>query len=643
LFSFLFQIYFKLNNDLVIRSHRDQEVLELIPDFKLTSVLPRSLIREHVHWYNTNTHVVEIRPLSERWTPNLEKNWSTAFQPDGRPTLSRPQECGVRQFLIGPTHDLSCAIYDVLSPLEPNIFDLFITSRSSDHNIQPLTISLPRYNLSFAVTEQGELSCLSHRGFIVDSNEDIGTLYGLSNKLALCRPSKVGRERKIIIPIGSIKPSSTGADHPAVSIDVPSDAVSVGYRVYEVDELLGRLREATFSDRLYLLYLHALTSHQLVDPLTKRTGTEEALEGLKRAGSFSFHTLGHEETILLQCLGRLTPHRSLYSRQTKTMQTVQRHFTLPATLEHHDFAEAVQKIWSHWQTIRVFQPECQGRAQDREFLSGYKDEHQQLTRRAAKRNLFYAPSETDAPNSRAMDGNYTPRDCMREADSVHRETLAFEMAKLVQEWPANLDVTGQLLSDVQRWGGVDARQAKLALDDSGLWVDAPLRTVWRSLYDLCRAANKESDQSKLTFLLGTLAYRHPKERQLHSTLLAFATHPIFDQLAPPDSGVLDFSYGDAPTESQLRSFIDSNTIRFQESSEWAELDCLEWTPERDNAFRLRYGSRRQQQINECVTTLFQLRHDDHISPSDLFRFDLLERERLLSQVNDRLRHCYANR
>jgi hypothetical protein len=66
-------------------------------------------------------------------------------------------------------------------------------------------------------------------------------------------------------------------------IDVPGDAVSVRYRVYEGNELLGRLREATFSDRLYLLYLHALTSHQLVDPLTKRTGTAGALEGLKRA------------------------------------------------------------------------------------------------------------------------------------------------------------------------------------------------------------------------------------------------------------------------------------------------------------------------------------------------------------------------
>ena len=620
---------------------------ELIPASKLASALPRCLIHDSVHWYNTKTHVVEVRPLPDRWTSNLEKNWSTTFQLNGGPALSRQQESGVRQFLVDPNQALSRAIYNVFSPLEPNIFDLFITFCSTNDSTQPLSISLPRYNLAFTVTE-GVLSCISHRGFIVDSDEDIGTLYGLSNKLVLCRPSKIGRERKLIVPIGSIKPSSDGANHPVVPIAVTSDAVSVKYRVYEVDGLLGRLREATFSDRLYRLYLHALTSHQLVDPLTKRTGTEEALEGLKRASSFSFQTLNSEDTALLKQLGRLTPLRSLYSRQTRTMQNVQRHITLPPTLEHHDFAEAVQKIWSHWQTIRVLYSEFQGETRDNnreEFLSEYQTEdHQQLTRRVATRNLFYAPSESDPPNSRMKDRNYTPRDCMGGSSSADRESVAFKMAKLVQEWPANLGVTAQLLGDVKEWGGVEACQPGLTLDYCTTWAESSLRlrTVWRSLYDLCRAAKKETDQSKLTFLLGTLAY-HDHNEQLLATLLAFATRPQFAQLAPPDSKDLDFSYGDAPTESNLRSFTTSNTVGFEQSSESAELDRWEWTPERDNSHRSRYASRREQQVSECVTTLLRLRHHDHVSPSVLFHFDLLEKECLRSKLNDTLMHCYQNR
>lgn len=635
-------------------------MFELIPDNELTSVLPRSLIHGYCHWYDTKTHIVEVRPLSDRWTPNLEENWSTAIQLNGGLALSRQQDSGVRQFLINPNHALSRAIHYVFSPLERNPLDLFISFNyeySTNCEPQPLSIFLPRYNLAFAVTEQGELSCLSHRGFIVDSNEDIGTLYGLYSKLVLYRPSKIGRERKLIVPIGPITPSSTRANHPTVSIDVPGDAVSVGYRVYEMDDLLGRLREATFSDRLYRLYLHALTSHQLADPLTKRTGTEEALEGLLQAASFSFQTLNDDDVALLECLGQLTPRRSLYSRQTKTMQTVQRNITLPPTLEHHGFATVVQKIWSYWLSIRVLYPESQGKKHendDEEFLSGYgTEEQEQLTRRAAVRNLFYAPSESDLPDSREKDRDYIPRDCMGESSSVNRESLAFEMAKLVQEWSVNLDVTADLPSDIEGWCGIEARQANLTFDYSVVWVESSLRTIWRSMYELCRAAKKETDQSKLTFLLGTLAYCHPSERHIHSTLLAFATSPKFaqsnvddteDPLASPDSGNLDFSYGKAPTESTLRSFVTSNAFQFEQSPEHAELDCLlEWTPELDTSFRSQYTSRRQQQIDECTAVLFQSRYQAQVSPSTVFSFNLINGASLLDEVNNTLLHCHQNK
>ena len=621
-------------------------MFELIPESKFTSVLPRSLIYDYFHWYNVKTHIVEFRPLADRWTPSLDKNWSTAFQLNGVPVLSRQQDFGVRQFLVAPNHALSHIIHNLFSPLEPNIFDLLITFRSTNHNIQPLSISLLRFNIAFAVTKRGSLGCLSHRGFILDSDQDIGTLYGLSNKLVLCRPSKFGRDRKVIIPIGSIRPSSTGVDHPSISIDTAGDARSIRYRVYEVDELLGRLQEATFSHRLYRLYLHALTSHQLVDPLTKRTGTEEALEGLMRASSFSFQTLGSEDFDLLQRLGRLTPHRSLYSRGTKTMQVVQRHVTLPPTLEHHDFAEAVQKIWSHWQNIRVFHPEYQGRTQagDEELLPEYRaPEHQYLTRRATARNLFYSPSWSDPPKSREKDSNYTPRDCMGESGSVRRVTLAFEMAKLVQDWPASLDVTTQLPTYVKGWGSAKTGIPELTLDYCIAWFEYSLSEVWRSLYDLCRTAKKETDQSKLTFLLGTYAYLHPEENHLHTTFLAFATCPQFARLAPPDSRNLDFSYGDALNESQFRSFVTSNTVQFEQSSEYDELKTLEWTPQKENTFRSRYESRRQQQIGECVSRLVQLRYQGHLSLFDLPNPDLINKRRLLSQLNDALKRCYQNR
>jgi len=162
--------------ELVIQCRRDDQVFELIPDWTLTSVLPRSLIHDYAHWYNSSTCVTEIRPLSDAWTPNLEQNWSTAFQLDGALTLSRQRESGLRQFLIDPSYSISRAIHKIFSPLEPSIFDLLITldhETSANRRPRNLTITLPRYNLVFALTNQGDLECLSHHGYVLDHSQDV--------------------------------------------------------------------------------------------------------------------------------------------------------------------------------------------------------------------------------------------------------------------------------------------------------------------------------------------------------------------------------------------------------------------------------------------------------------------------------------
>jgi hypothetical protein len=66
--------------------------------------------------------------------------------------------------------------------------------------------------------------------------------YDLPNEAVLFHPSKTGRERELIVPLGSIRPSSIGVNHLVVSIGVAGDAASGGCRVYEVDQSLNRLR-----------------------------------------------------------------------------------------------------------------------------------------------------------------------------------------------------------------------------------------------------------------------------------------------------------------------------------------------------------------------------------------------------------------
>jgi hypothetical protein len=209
--------------------------------------------------------------------------------------------------------------------------------------------------------------------------------------------STAGHKRRLILPVGVVHqfgPPMAMGTQMSPSPPFNPDATSVKYHLYEVDDLLGRLRDTTLLSRLYRLYLHALTSHQLVDPLLKRTGTEEALQGLAQGETFSFQTLLPEEITLLK--------KSDNSRQSgisleanQVMETVQWEYHLPPTSEHYGFAAAVRKIWDYWMSIRVFYPDSHSMQGWGQFiLAGISGEaHKKLTRRSAVRNALYAPTQ----------------------------------------------------------------------------------------------------------------------------------------------------------------------------------------------------------------------------------------------------------
>jgi hypothetical protein len=601
------------DTDLVIRCRHDDQVFELVPDLKLTSALPRSLIRNYTHWYNLESHIMEIRPLSDPWTPNLAENWSTALPIDGSLTLSRQLEPGRQQFLVNPNHSICRAFHKVFSPLEPSRHDLIITfdyGSSTNRKARNLTISLPRYNLVFTLTEQGDLECLSHRGYLVDPNQDIGTLYGLSNMLVI-RHSTASHKRRLILPVGVVHQSSGGNSHghPHVTITVDPTEISIRYHLYEVDDLLGRLRDTTLLGRLYRLYLHALTSHQLVDPLLGCTGTEEAFQGLAQGETFSFQTLHAEEITVLKNFELVTPKP--YHSIT-LLETVQWDALLPPTDKHHTYQAAVRKILDYWVSICPF------------YANGPETQAEEPPTDRAVRNDREVPSLVSG-----SDMTYAARDCLIVKSSIDNEAEAYEISKLVHEWSRELDVTRQLSDVIRGWGAVSARRPSLSLDYSSAWVTQSLHSTWRSLYELCRHASKD-DQERLAFVLATIAYRHPSQRQICRTLLAFATNDIFKarQYDSPNSGNLDFSYGEIPTERDIRSLVSRNKISWRHFRNM-DLDL--------------YNTYVQREVNTCVDIMMGLREQDHVSFTTLLRFSMLKEIRLHRQLNNLFKNCYQNR
>jgi hypothetical protein len=68
------------------------------------------------------------------------------------------------------------------------------------------------------------------------------------------------------------------SDYISVGVDRSKKSLRVKYDAFNVDSRLGRVTSSgSLSSKLYLCRLYTLISHCLLDPLTGRTGTEEAL------------------------------------------------------------------------------------------------------------------------------------------------------------------------------------------------------------------------------------------------------------------------------------------------------------------------------------------------------------------------------
>jgi hypothetical protein len=100
----------------------------------------------------------------------------------------------------------------------------------------------------------------------------------------------------------------------------------------------------SMESELFLAYLHAITSCCLQNPLTRKTGTESALQIIGSARVASFLHLGRRSLDTLQLVGKLTPQRVYYSANLHDMQSVDWHPYLSFLSQHPRYHAAVESI-----------------------------------------------------------------------------------------------------------------------------------------------------------------------------------------------------------------------------------------------------------------------------------------------------------
>ncbi|KAI6035880.1 hypothetical protein EDC04DRAFT_2174349 [Pisolithus marmoratus] len=543
-----YRVYFRMGPDgLIIRAKKEDnpDVFELIPPHKLVSDLPAALVENHVHWLNLTTQILEIRPIGNLWKSSPD-NWRLHFS-IGNHSMTKGDS---RLF------DVRSQTWRMLSarlrPLE-NPLNIIITLNNSNR----VSVDLPRYGLSFFINDDQELECRHPRGMVYDESQSAGTLIGLANKLVL-RPrldlADEGGQKLIVVPEGDVSFTRRG-HHVKVTIDISGPSCKrFQCQIFRIDTHFGCLvGNATLASNLYRAYLHALTSKSSsVDPLTQRTGTEEALSILRSAACRSFMKIDSRSAKLLCRIAELTTPRTWYALHLGRVQTVDWLAGLPVASQHHGFYLACSAIKDIQQRLQAFHD-----GQHTRFFKDFPSCDDHLLRRAASRaTILYPPTSDSLLLGVGSDSVYEARDVQL---SPFNDFRVYSTALSVYNWSPQKCRTTNIQALVESWKATLFGVSRpFSLRYNRDWLSPDLPAIWLSLYDSCRESEASQHRFQLIFSLPAMVYASPELEDVAGILLAFATMPRFlgfKDENPPNHPVYNLSDGYTPSHLAFDQLI----------------------------------------------------------------------------------------
>ena len=536
------QIHFGFRDGVrFLRARYNDKMIELVPPTVFLSKvpgvapdLPLPLVNDCVHWLDLTSHSIEIKSLATMWRFK-RRNWIVNLQ-------SSQAQRG-NSLLVDPRSSTFERIAKIIEPFE---------HRSKMTVFQPLSdnisLHLPGLELSFRVNSAGLLESQQLRA-IVDSDQDAGTFYGIESKLIL-RDSMVPDDRSIIVAMGSAKTKREGAH---VRIRVTHEGY---YARFFVNKVLGRLECASEPRLIYFkAYCHAVTASVLPDPLTGRTGTDEAIHCLRSGNAQPWAPIDDAAYGFLSKIADLTPQRVYYPENLKVLQKVMWKDYFLSAVQHDEFRPIVRDIMRQFLVLDRFHIGSKGRSV--EDQGG--DEHL-LTRAQTKRDAFRALQHQESSPT-ARDRIYVARDCAKSSGSRN----VYESASLIRSWSHRINVNRDLSSVLQDWPliqGFDSEFGIYLLADT---INLNLAANWGSLLTLCQRAVKSQDEFKLMFLFATMSFDAQMDMSVIRTLIAVAIMDEFKTLQVPHHlAFIHFRRGQVPNVDFLSQLMKSYRTPYPE-------------------------------------------------------------------------------
>ncbi|KAI1464850.1 uncharacterized protein F4812DRAFT_440689 [Daldinia caldariorum] len=553
---------------LLIRAVTKDQAFELVPWSVLRGSFPTIFVENFVHWYSESDDCIEFCPKEQPWT-HSEDSWRLVRSGvSGKIWRLRKGN----SLLVDFASDTTKAVFNThLKYLEDVTWAPIIFQDNS------LIIELPRLKLGFYL-KQGETSIYSQqfRGMSIDEDQSIGTLVGLQRGKLVLKGNNNRVRRKVLISNGNVT-FKKHDKHICVSIDKQS---STKVYTYDVDGLIGRLgNNGNLQGRLLLSYLHALTSFPLPDPLTRKTGTEEALSILKSAAVRSFIRLTEDNLGLLEKIALLTPARRYYPANLTEMQVVDWNSDLGFLAQHSGFYQTVFSIFRQANESAFFDPSS--------YVSPpvlHKVEESLLLRDDIRSSTFRVSGYGAESHTTCFDKVYQPRDNNQSSKGAYR---AFSMSRIVLQDQFSLseiveeDLGGYLwnfLSEHDIHGPksteTSSQSVKLTYD-SGLLLN-PARFVaehWIRIHQALVGREAKFNKFKVMLWLSTLAFSDDTDMKIMQVLASFFKIPGMAAISPPEADIFQLPLGFSLGSSTLNKAIDEACFLFWESPE-AKLETL---------------------------------------------------------------------
>jgi hypothetical protein len=506
---------------LVIRAQNQRTILELIPTTifgnERNHDLPSPLVLGCYHWLDLSTGMIEIRQ-QDPWK-SKRSNW--------RLNLTTGQ--AIRNngsTLVNPNSDLAKRVIQNF-----HLFELphHITVYQPPHD--KLRVELKRLELDFVVVQGGLLLCPQLDAVIAESQlQDVGTWYGLKSKLVV-RSIKDHTQRSILLPLG--KPIIK-AEGPHVSIVIENHGE---YLRFGVNNVLGRIDCPAEPIMLYHRALwHALTAHFLPDPLTKRTGVEQALQYLRSGAYRPWTPLTPDACNLLLMMAKLSPTRVYYPATLKAMESVHWNSDLPITMQDDRYRRAVEHILNRNTEIALFAPRDAAQHSSSSMIGNVHLENRALSRTASH---VFGPDKV-----------YKSRD-RRLTDSARNN--AADIARLIHEWPSKVSNTRQLAAlfeNIPIISGYARLFDKVQMTDI-LYTDIGLE--WGALVQTALKFS-HNERFQAMFLFSFLAFSSTADLDLLRAIVSFSLLPSLKEIALPDAAAYShFKLHEVPGVDSLMS------------------------------------------------------------------------------------------